>query len=188
MKIKLSVVGCRLSAISYRKFLFAVGLFFLITANCSLLTVFAQDDNEKDAAPPPLKIVSKEEKRQLDAEIDVTKRTKLALALTEARLKAAENFNSREQYREMFDELGSFDALIDKTLEFLKRSDNGRGKVLNNFKRLDLSLRTYLPRIEVIRRDLPAQYEFYVRSLAKNVREARARAVEPFFGATVVDE
>ena len=174
----LSVISCRLSVI---------GLFLLFAAFCSPLAVFAQDD-ENDSAPPPLKIISKEEKRQLDAETNVTKRTKLALVLIESRLKAAENFYSREQYREMFDELGRFDALIDKTLDFLNRNDNGRGKILNNFKRLDLSLRTYLPRIEIIRRDVPTQYEFYIRSLAKSVRQARAKAVEPFFGETVIDE
>lgn len=187
MKKQLSVNSEQLSVISYGKFLFVVGLFLLITVNCSLLTVFAQDDGI-NAAPPPLKFVSKAERRQLEAETDITKRTKLALALMDARLKAAENFFSREQYREMFDELGSFEALVDKTLEFLNRSDNGRGKTLNNFKRLDLSLRTFSPRIEIIRRDVPAEYEFYVRSLSRSVREARAKAVEPFFGDTVVKD
>lgn len=184
---QLSVIGYRLSVAGCRKFFFVIGLFLLLTSHCLPLTAFAQDD-EKDAFPPPLKIVSKEEKRQLDAESDVTKRTKLALSLIEARLKAAETFYGREQYREMFDELGSFNALIDKTLDFLSRSNSGSGKVLNNYKKLDLSLRTYLPRIEIIRREVPSQYEFYVRNLAKSVRQARAKAVEPFFGETVVDE
>ncbi|HXG83878.1 MAG TPA: hypothetical protein VNI84_07615, partial [Pyrinomonadaceae bacterium] len=69
---------------------------------------------------------------------------------------------------------------------FLNKNDTGRGKVLNNFKRLELSLRRFVPRIELIRRELPAKYEFYVRNLIKNVRAARSKAVEPFFSDSVV--
>ena len=59
-------------------------------------------------------------------------------------------------------------------------------KVLNNFKRIELSLRKYINRLELIRRDLPLEYEPYVRRLTKYVREARTKAVEPLFGETVL--
>ena len=183
---QLSVISYQLSAISYRKKLFVV-LFLLLAAHCSLLTALAQEGQKEDA-PPPLKVISKEEKKQLETETDITKRTKLALLLMDTRLKAAENFFSKQQYREMFDELGGFHALVDKTLDFLNRNDNGRGKVLGNFKRLEMSLRTFLPRIEIMRRELPAEYEFYVRNLARNIRATRAKAVEPFFGETVIND
>ncbi|MEO6587995.1 MAG: hypothetical protein ABIP06_01595, partial [Pyrinomonadaceae bacterium] len=135
----------RLSFIKFRK-TFIVGLFLLITANCSLLSVFAQEDDSKGTAPPPLKILSKEEGKQLAAETDIKKRTKLALDLMEIRLKKAEQLNSQQQFTEMFNELGGFHALVDKTLDFLDRNDNGGGKVLNNFKRIEMSLRAFLPR------------------------------------------
>lgn len=184
---QLSVISYQLSIINYRKFLI-IGLFLLIAANSSALTVSAQENEQRDTAPPPLKIISKEETRQLNAETDIKKRTKLALDLMEIRLKKAENLNSQERYSEMFDELGGFHALVDKTLDFLDRNDNGGGKVLNNFKRVEISLRAFLPRLELIRRDLPERYELFVRDLAKSVRKARARAIEPFFGDTVVKD
>jgi hypothetical protein len=106
----------------------------------------------------------------------------------EQRLKEAETLYSREQYREMFDKLGSFQALVDNTLDFLKQNDNGRGKVLNNFKRFEMSLRAFLPRLELIRRELPTQFEPYVRNLAKYVRDARSKAVEPFFDNSIVKD
>ncbi len=106
----------------------------------------------------------------------------------DARLVKAEAFGKQEEYREMFNELGSFHALVDKTLDFLDRNDNGGGKVLNNFKRVEMVLRAFLPRLEIIRRDLPEKYEPYVRDLAKAVRNARARAVEPMFSDTVVKD
>jgi hypothetical protein len=88
----------------------------------------------------------------------------------------------------MFGELGAFHALVDKTLDYLDRNDNGGGKVLNNFKRVEMTLRAFLPRLEVIRRDLPERFEPYVRDLAKSVRKARSRAVDPLFSDTVVKE
>jgi len=165
-----------------------VVLFLPLIACCSLLTAYAQENEQRDTAPPPLKIVSKEETRQLNTETDIKKRTKLALDLMGIRLKKAEDLNSQERYSEMFDELGGFHALVDKALDFLDRNDNGGGKVLNNFKRVEMSLRAFLPRLELIRRDLPEKYEFYVRDLAKIVRKARARAIEPFFDDTVVKD
>ncbi len=187
---QLSVVSCQLSVVSCQKRIFTT-LFLLITVNCSLLTVFAQDETPNAIiapAPPPLKIISKEEKKQLEEQIDIKKRTKLSLVLMEQRLKEAETLYSREQYREMFDKLGSFQALVDNTLDFLKQNDNGRGKVLNNFKRFEMSLRAFLPRLELIRRELPTQFEPYVRNLAKYVRDARSKAVEPFFDNSIVKD
>jgi hypothetical protein len=163
-------------------------MFLLITANCSLMTVAAQENEQKDTAPPPLKILSKEEARQLSAETDIKKRTKLALVLMELRLKKAEELNAQQQFTEMYEELGGFHALVDRSLEFLDRNDDGGGKVLNNFKRLEMSLRAFLPRLEVIRRDLPEKYEFYVRELGKSIRSARSRAIDPLFSETVVKD
>lgn len=161
---------------------------FLFVACCCLPTAQAQENNSQDTAPPPLKFVSKDEAKQLEAEADAKKRTKLALDLMEIRLKKAETFNSQEQYSEMFAELGGFHALMDKILDFLNSRDNSGGKILGNFKRVEMSLRAFLPRLEIIRRDLPVRYEFYVRDLAKNVRQARAKAMEPFFGDSVVKD
>lgn len=182
---RFSFISYHLSFIDLRKTLL-VGLFLLLTAHCSLLAVAAQETDAKDTAPPPMKILSKDEIKRLAAETDIKKRTLLALDLMEIRLKKAEAFQAQEQYSEMFDQLGAFHALVDKTLDFLDEHDTGKGKILNNFKRVEMSLRAFLPRLELMRRDLPPRYEFYVRELAKAVRQARSKAIEPFFGETVV--
>jgi hypothetical protein len=103
-----------------------------------------------------------------------------------ARLVQAEQFSGRAQYAELYAELGAFHGLMDDTLAFLEKSDNDKDKVLNNFKRLEIGLRSFSPRLEVIRRDLPLRYEYYVRVLLKYLREARTRAVEPLFDDAVV--
>ena len=162
----------------------------LCTLHLALCTlcVFAQPpvDEPKDAEPPPLKLLSKSEKAQLDVATDVKDRTTLAITLMEARLKLAEDLNAKEAYADMFVEFGGFHALMDNTLNFLNRNDDGSRRVLNNFKKFEISLRGFVARIENIRRELPLKYEFYVRGLVKNVRDARTRAVEPLFDTTAV--
>ena len=158
---------------------------------CLAIMIFLPSDSlaQEDfqiTAPPPLKFISKDEKQKLETETNIKKYTVLALELMEARLAKAENLSSQKQYVEMYDELGGFHALVDDTLDFLNRHDTGKGKVLNNFKRLEMSLRKFAPRIELIRRDLPLKYESYVRKLIRYVRDARSKAIAPFFDDTVV--
>lgn len=184
---RLSVKIYHFSFINLSRF-FIFSFLFLLASNCPHSSVYAQENEQRDAAPPPLKIVSKDERKQLEAETDVKKRTKLSLQLIEARLVNAENFNSQKQFAEMFAELGSFHALVDNILDFLNRNDNGKGKVLDNFKRVEINLRLFLPRIELIRRDLPDKYEPYIRDLVKQTRKAREKAVEPLFSNTIVPD
>jgi hypothetical protein len=102
------------------------------------------------------------------------------------RVKKAEEFKISDEFDEMFKELGGFHALVDDKLRFLTRNDNDSGRILNNFKRFEIGLRGFRPRLELLRSDLPSRYDFYVRNLIKYLRDARTRAVEPFFSDTVV--
>jgi hypothetical protein len=159
-------------------------LFFLFTfAFC--LSVSAQDD-PTELAPPPLKLISKTELAQLEAESEIKPRTKLTLDLMDARLVAAERLNANGNYDGVFRELGGFHGLMDNCIVYLQQHDKGRGKVLDNFKRIELRLRAFMPRLEAIRRDLPLRYEEYVRKLTKYVRDARSSAIEPMFADTVL--
>ncbi len=157
-------------------------IYFLISNTAS---TFAQE-NPMEVEPPPLRIISKEETSKLDAEKDVKNYTKLVVSLMEIHLKQAEAFGVQSQYQEMFSELGAFHSLVDKSLIFLNKHDTDSGKVLNNLKRLEISLRSFLPRLELIRRELPFRYEFYTRKLIVYVRNARSRAIEPFYDDSVV--
>ena len=185
MKKKSQNIDCFVNVNGFR----ALFSYLLLTTFCFIFSssVFAQSE-VYDVEPPPLKIISKAEKAQLEAADDIKQRTKLALEFMEARLINAEGLSAKQEYSEMFTELGSFHALVDNTLDFLDNNNNDSGKVLNNFKRIELSLRKYITRLELIRRDLPLRYELYVRRLVKYIREARTKAVEPLFDDTVVPE
>lgn len=160
----------------------------------SLFVIFAfqfsvsaqEQDDLPEVAPPPLKLMSKDEKNRLDSKTDLKDRTKLSLELMDLRMDTAERFATSREYDLMFRELGGFQALLDDGLNFLGRRDVGSGKVLDNFKRFEIGLRAFSPRIETIRRELPLRYDDYVRKLMKYVRDARAKATDSLFGETVV--
>ena len=139
-----------------------------------------------DAAPPPVRAMSKDEKARLTAENGVKDRTILALELMNTRLARAEDFNSKGDFTRMYNELGGFHALMDDTLDFLYESSKSRDSVLNNFKRFEMGLRKFGPRIGVIRREIPLEYDPYLKSLVRYLRDARSKAVEPLFADTVV--
>ena len=146
----------------------------------------SQNVIEDDLAPPPLKIISADEKTRLSNETEVKRRTKLALDFMELRLKQAEKLDAAEDYDAMYVELGAFHGIMDNMLDFLNKGDKESGKVLNNFKRFEIGLRGFIPRMEMMRHDMPIRYEHYLRSLAKSIRAARTRAVENLFDDTVV--
>ena len=161
-------------------------LFALILAASPVITAAQTDPDE--SAPPPVRAISRDEGIQLNREKDVKARTLVALNLMNARIAAAEKAAALEDFEKMYTELGGFLGILDNTFDFLLRSDTNSDKVLGNFKRFEIGLRGYVPKIEVIRRELPLRYEPFVKSTIKYIRDARSRALEPLFGDTVVRE
>jgi hypothetical protein len=160
----------------------------LIVGVCLLLLgtfISARAQEPSYAAPPPFKLLSKSEKQQLSSETEIGDRTKLAIALMDIRLKSAEKSHANEDFQVMYADLGGFQALMDNTIEFLTRSGTHQGKVLNNLKKFEIALRTFSPRVESIRRELPGNFEPYVKNLLKYISQTREKAMEPFFSDTV---
>lgn len=165
---------------------FLLFYFLLFTFLLLLPTPASAQDEPPEAAPPPLKIIAKADVVRLSTKTSLKDRTKLSLELMNARLLAAESLGISRDFDGMYRELGVFHAFMDDALEFLDKRDNGGGKVLDNFKRMELGLRTMAPRLEVIRREIPLRYDPYVRKLASYLRAARTKATETLFDDTVV--
>ncbi|MEJ7624595.1 MAG: hypothetical protein WKF34_11445 [Pyrinomonadaceae bacterium] len=144
---------------------------------------FGQDDLE--LMPPPLKLFSKDELAKLNTKSDLKDRTRLTLELMNMRLAAAEAALPAANFDGIFRELGAFHALMDHSLVFVQKQ-YPNGKALDSFKRIDIALRGFLPRLESLRRDVPPRYEDYIRGLLKTTRDARTRATEPLFADTVL--
>lgn len=164
-------------------------IFFLSAGNVSAQEVSATVEGNLppvNIAPPVVKTLSKEEKNALAAVTDVKARTNLALELMEARLKKAEALNTEQSFNALLVELGGFQALMDDAIKYLNSNNTGNGKVMNNFKKFEMALRAFMPRIEILRRDLPERFEYHVRTLLITVRDTRAKAVEPFYTSTIL--
>ncbi len=144
-----------------------------------------EDDFDPNAAPPPVRSMTGSERTQLDGQQGLKDRTKLALALMSSRLSKAEELNAKSEYKLMYDELGGFHALMDDTLEFLETAPR-KDKTLDNLKRFEMTLRGFAPRLALIRREIPAEYDHYVRVLLRYLRDARSKAIEPLFGNPAV--
>jgi hypothetical protein len=170
---------------SARLFSAAAGLIFAFAFAAGLP---AQATHQDDQAPPPLRRISKDEKSRLESSKEPKQRIAAALALMDGRIKRAEELKNAENFDLMFLELGGFHGLMDNTLDFLNADLRQRGKALNHFKRYEMGLRTFTPRLELIRRDLPLRYDPYVVRLLKYLRDARTKSIEPFFGDTVIPD
>lgn len=159
----------------------------LLAFGASFLIAEARAQNvDPDAAPPPLKIISKEEQTKLDTKTDVKDRTRISLDLMKIRLAGAEKMAAAQDFDGMYRELGTFNALMDDALTFLNKRDDGRGRVLDAFKRIGITLRGMAPRIEVMRRELPIKYDPYVRRLMGYLRSARDKATDSLFDDSVL--
>ncbi len=169
------------------------GLASLCLASLFILGVqasYAQDAEDRlpeGVVPPPLNLISKEEKNELAAESKLTNRTKLALNLIESRLTKSETSAENEEFQESLDQLGRFQALIRHTFFYLKENENEKGS-FKNFKRFEMTLRDFLPRLELLRRELPYKYGYHVEKMILFVRDARSNALEPLFADTVIPE
>ena len=182
VKIEISISGRILRLIRLYSFL----CFSLLTIHFSLSTVASAQDDPPDQAPPPVKVISKDELTRLATKTDIEGRTKLSLELMNVRLLAAEKRCAAEDFDGVFSEFGVFIGLMDDAFLFLQKRNNGGGKVLDNFKRIEITLRAMTPRIEVIRRELPPRYDDFVRKMSAYVRDARAKATESLFDDTVI--
>jgi len=163
-----------------------VSRLLLALMSISLLACVSVSQEPDESAPPPLKLLSKSERTELNAKPEPKERTILTLQFMESRLRSAEKYHTDENYSLMYAELGGFHALMDGNLNFLLGSNASEGKKLNNLKRYEIGLRGFVPRLEGLRRDLPYAFEPYLKILIKDVDDAREKAMSSFFSNGVV--
>jgi hypothetical protein len=135
--------------------------------------------------PPPMKFVSRSERTQLSATRDAKARTRATIELAEARLTRAEQLTASQQFSEASAELGMYQGLVDNVLHYLNNEQTGK-KQRDTYKRLELALRAHSARIEAIRRVTPAEYAVHVKAICTCARNARAEALNAFYGDTVI--
>jgi hypothetical protein len=142
-----------------------------------------------DAAPPPMRYIPEETRARLAAEArDMKDRTKLSIELAEARLEGAAAHSAADRFDAATRELGIYEAIVLDAVAFLKSTGKTTNKVRDLFKRVELALRSHVPRLETLRRSLPSQHAVHAQATLDFVRDARTEALEAFFDDTVIPD
>ena len=141
---------------------------------------------QEQAAPPPLKIVTRPDRLLLEAEKDTKDRVRLSLALAESHLASAELYTSHLNYDEAAAEAGKYWALVEDVFIFLSKQKVDSNKTRDLYKRVELTLRAQGPRLSIIRRSTPAAYAIWIKETEDFARQGRTEALNSFYGQTVV--
>ena len=147
----------------------------------------AQDPRPIDqTAPPPAKVITREERAQLNQAKDDKARIKLSIELAETHLANAESHTAQQQYEGAATEAGKYWALIEDALGFMKTVDRKGNKRRDLYKRLELSLRAHGPRWASMRRSTPAEYAVWIKEIEEFARNGRTEALNSFYDNTVI--
>lgn len=138
---------------------------------------------------PPLRYVPDDVRRQLEAEArDVKARTKLALQLAEDRLARASAASDADRFEDCTNELGVYEAIVADTIRYVQTSGRTGNKLRDTFKRIELTLRSHVPRIETLRRGLPEAHAVYAKATIDFVRMQRDEALSSFYDDSIIPE
>jgi hypothetical protein len=137
-------------------------------------------------APPPFKMIVKEERVQIEQTQDLSKRLKLTITFAGAHLTAAEQHTARENYEAASAEVGMYHALIENALGFLHAVKRDNNKTRDLYKRLELALRADGPRLTAMRRITPLEFAVWIKHVEDFARDGRTEALNSFYGHTVV--
>src|SRR4051812_35721933 len=170
-----------------KKLEIVVGL-FAVVALVGLMSVEARGQMAVGTplpAPPPLRLVPRDARSQLEAARDVKARMRLSVELAEARLTRAEQMTSSQQYESAARELGIYQGLLDDALRFLKDQKEQR-KLRDTYKRFEITLRAHAVRLETMRRTTPSEYAFNIKTITEYTKNLRGEALNGFYGDDVI--
>jgi hypothetical protein len=139
-------------------------------------------------APPPLKIVSREERARMEGASDAKARVRTVIELAELRLAKAEVLTGDQNFEAATAELGVYQGLIDDVLNYLSPMMRDKNKTRDLYKRIELALRAHGPRLTAIRRSTPMEYAVWIKELEEFARQGRTEALNSFYGHTVFRE
>jgi hypothetical protein len=141
---------------------------------------------QEQTAPPPLKIITRQERSRLDESKDPKSRVKITLEFAETHLTNAENNTSQHEYDHAAAEAGMYWALVENALTFMKTIERDSNRKRDLSKRLELALRAHGPRLTLMRRNTPAAYSVWIKEIEDFARKGRTEALNSFYGNTVV--
>ena len=139
-------------------------------------------------APPPIKIISKEERAQIDQAEDSKARIRTTMDLAALRITRAEQLAKQGSYDDALTQVGSYEALVQDSLDFLRAMKRDSNKTRDLCKRVELALRAHGPRLTTMRRETPLEFAVWIKKVEEFARAARTEVLNTFYGHTVVRE
>ena len=170
--------------------------FVLFVLLCGVAFVFvpavcaqeAQPQPTPLTAPPPFKMIVKEERAEIEQTKDSQRRLRVTIEYATAHLGRAEDHTARENYEAASTEVGMYHALIENALAFLSSFKRDSNKTRDLYKRLELALRAHGPRLTAMRRTTPLEFAVWIKQVEDFARDGRTEALNSFYGHTVVRE
>lgn len=167
----------------------ALSAHLLLMAFVFVPFVCAQDPQPQPTpltAPPPFKMIVKDERAQIEQTNDSSKRVKLTIEFATAHLGVAEQHTAQGNFEAASTEVGMYHALIENALAFLSTFKRDSNKTRDLYKRLELALRAHGPRLTSMRRTTPLEFAVWIKEVEDFAREGRTEALNSFYGHTVV--
>lgn len=137
-------------------------------------------------APPPLRVIPKPERAQLETETDTKDRLKLTIQFALGHLEAAERHTAQSSFEQASAEVGIYHGLIENALDLLAGLKRDSTKTRDAYKRLELALRAHGPRLTAMRRITPIEFAVWIKKTEDFARDGRTEALNSFYGHTVV--
>jgi len=170
----------------------------LVKLTCALLlaivcasAVVGQDPQPQPTpltAPPPLKIIAREERDLIEQARDAKQRVRLTIEYAATHLGLAEKHTAQSNFEAASVEVGSYRALVENILTFLSSLKQDTNKTRDLYKRLEMALRADGPRLTSLRRTTPLEFAVWIKEAEDFAREGRTEALNSFYGHTVVRE
>ena len=152
------------------------------------MPVFSSQDplTAQLSAPPPLKIIPKIERAQLEAETDTKDRLKLTIQFALTHLETAERHTAQSNFEAASVEVGTYHALIENGLTLLASLKRDSNRTRDLYKRIELALRAHGPKLTAMRRITPLEFAVWIKQVEDFARDGRTEALNSFYGHTVV--
>lgn len=160
-------------------------LFTLLALGCADASA---QDAQRDEGPPPLRYMPEDVRARLAAASDAKARARLSMEIAEERLARAAQFADQDRFEAATGEIGVYEAVVEDTIRTLNPSGRANNKLRDIFKRIEITLRSHITRLETIRRVLPERHAVYLKDAINFVRDNRDMALAAFYSDSVIRE
>jgi hypothetical protein len=139
-------------------------------------------------APPPMQLVTKSDRSQLDVAHDPKTRAKATMTLAIDHLTQAEKLTNDRKFDEASAELGNYLGLIGDLRDYIATLDPNKGSTRDLYRHFEWEVRPHISRLAVIQRTTPASYVRNIKDAEEFITDTRAQALDSFYGHTVLRE